>query len=149
MDTELEIWCDENLPDLYDVSMFDSEAANDDAWDAIIAAVELLGDEELENTILEAAAAWCRHHHDLMLAALTPVSQTTIQTLCDKPQTAQHSADWYTQRQHMLTASEFSQILDGRRGALLRQKLVPAVAMSGSTVGIALSPWCAPSLSRK
>ena len=137
MDNDLEIWCDETLPDLYDASMFDSEAANDDAWDAIIAAVELLGDEELENAMLEAAAAWCRQHHDLMLATLEPVPATVIQALCDKPQTAQHTADWYTQRQHMLTASEFSQILDGRRGALLRQKLAPPTIIPSSTVGIA------------
>jgi hypothetical protein len=37
----------------------------------------------------------------------------------------------------MLTASEFSQILDGRRGSLLRQKLVPAAVIPVSTVGIA------------
>jgi len=137
MDTDLEIWCEENLPDLYDVAMFDYEPAQEDAWEGVNAALDALGDDDAEADLIEAAAAWFRHHHDLMLATLEPVPATIIQALCDKPQTAQHSADWYAQRQNMLTASEFSQILDGRRGALLRQKLVPAAVISGSTVGIA------------
>jgi putative phage-type endonuclease len=51
----------------------------------------------------------------------------------------QHSADWYSQRRNRLTASEFAQILDGRRGALLRQKLRhdEITFMAASPVGIA------------
>jgi len=56
---------------------------------------------------------------------IQPLAADDIHALCSRPQTTQHSADWYSQRRNRLTASEFSQILDGRRGALMRQKVNP------------------------
>lgn len=124
-DTDIETWCDETLPELYDPGMFDLEETHEDVWDSVTAAIEPLLDddedeEELEDRLMDAARAWFRAHHNVTLESLEP---EPIEELVSKPQTAQHSADWYNQRRNRLTASEFSQILDGRRGALLRQKI--------------------------
>jgi len=127
--TDVETWCDDTLPDLYDEGMFDSEEISEEVWEAVAVAIDALGtdddDEEndLAQQLMSAAAEWFRVHHATILDLIVPVPTATITTICDKPQVAQHSTDWYAQRRNRLTASEFSQILDGRRGALLRQKL--------------------------
>ena len=131
-DTDIETWCEETLPELYDPGMFDLEETSEDVWEAVTAAIEPLLDafddneedrDALNDELIEAARAWFRSHHEAIIESIDPVPEENIQTLCNKPQTAQHSADWYAQRRNRLTASEFSQILDGRRGALLRQKI--------------------------
>lgn len=138
--TDALLWCDEYLPDLYDMGMFDEEDTHDAVWEAFetLAAdsvLDLLDDPEerdiLHDQLLEAAQEWFRTHHDLILESLTPDPPTA---LLSRPQTDQHSADWYAQRAHRLTASEFSQILDGRRTALLRTKVLPPSA-DGSSSG--------------
>jgi len=141
----VETWCDETLPDLYDVGMFDLEETSDDVWEAVNSAMEPLLDvldederEKLADELTDAAVIWFKAHHNTVLESIHPVSHDVITALCNKPQTAQHSEDWYAERRNRLTASEFSQILDGRRGALLRQKLsTDAGARFGSApVGI-------------
>jgi len=139
-DIEVEAWCDETLPELYDEGMFDLEDISEDVWEAVNAAMEPVLDafddederEQMAEELTDAARAWFRTHHDLILEALVTIPVETVDALCNKPQTAQHSADWYNQRRNRLTASEFAQILDGRRGALLRQKLT---ADTGDRVG--------------
>ena len=138
-DQDIEAWCDETLPELYDEGMFDLEETSEDVWDSFTAAMEPVLEafdnederEQMAEALTDAAHAWFKAHHDLVLEALSPVESEVIELLCNKPQTAQHSADWYNQRRNRLTASEFAQILDGRRGALLRQKL----AVGGDRVG--------------
>jgi hypothetical protein len=125
---DIEFWCDETLPELYDEGMFDLEETSEDVWDAVAAAMEPLLEtlddrEEIADALTEAAREWFRLHHETVLESIQPVPTYRITDLCNKPQTAQHTAEWYNQRRNRLTASEFSQILDGRRGALLRQKL--------------------------
>jgi len=129
---DIEIWCDEHLPDLYDEGMFDSEEVYDDVVETIntIAAETVLAfieDEDdrgdLEVQLLDTALEWLRAYHDTVIEAIEPIPDTTIQNLCNKPQVEQHSAEWYAQRRNRLTASEFSNILTGSRGALLRSKL--------------------------
>ena len=151
--SDIETWCDELLPDLYDEGMFDYEEIHEEVWEGVAQAMELLQEafddederESMADTLTEAARDWFRAHHNMTLELINPLSADEIQTLCSRPQTSQHSADWYSQRRNRLTASEFSQILDGRRGALLRQKVapVPAGAASdrpfASPVGIAQS----------
>ena len=125
--TDIESWCDETLPELYDEGMFDSEEISEDVWAAVREAIEPLADavedDSFNEELTEAATNWFRSHHEMIVDLIEPVPAAVITSLCDKPQTAQHSADWYAQRRNRLTASEFAQILDGRRGALLRQKL--------------------------
>jgi len=124
---DCEVWCDETLPELYDPGMFDLEETHDDVWEAVHTAIEPLLDaiedeedrEEIEEQLTDAAHSWFKTHHEAILETL---EQVDVTALCNKPQTAQHSAEWYAQRRNRLTASEFSQILDGRRGALLRAK---------------------------
>jgi hypothetical protein len=128
--TDVLAWCDEYLPDLYDVGMFDEEDTHDAVWEAFESLVtdtilDLLDDpterDILHDQLLDAAQEWFRSNHEIILESLSVEPPTA---LLSRPQTGQHSADWYAQRTHRLTASEFSQVLDGRRGALLRSKLV-------------------------
>jgi len=137
--TDALVWCDEYLPDLYDVGMFDEEDTHDAVWDAFESMVtdtmlDLLDDpterDILHDQLLEAAQDWFRIHHELMLESLNADPPTA---LLSRPQTSQHSADWYAQRTHRLTASEFAQVLDGRRGALLRSKVLPPVSATGDS----------------
>jgi hypothetical protein len=131
---QLSEWCDEHLPDLYDEGMFDSEELSEEVWAAVDATaaetvLDHLEDEELRDELAdeltETARDWFREHHRAMLDAIQPDPATPVR-LMTAPQVAQHSAEWYAQRRNRLTASEFAQILDGRRGALLRAKLAPA-----------------------
>ena len=151
--SDIDTWCDELLPDLYDEGMFDYEEIHEEVWEGVAQAMELLQEafddederESMADTLTEAARDWFRAHHNMTLELINPLSADEIQTLCSRPQTSQHSADWYSQRRNRLTASEFSQILDGRRGALLRQKVAPVPAGAAtdrpfaSPVGIAQS----------
>lgn len=142
MINDMDTWCDETLPELYDPAMFDLEETSEDVWEAVATAMgpllEAIDDEDerdqMADDLTEAASVWFKTHHDVLLESIQPVSDDVITTLCNKPQTAQHSADWYAQRRNRLTASEFSQILDGRRGALLKQKLSTE---TGDRVGLA------------
>lgn len=150
---DIETWCDEMLPDLYDEGMFDYEEISEEVWEGVSQAMGFLEDafsdeeerDSMEDTLIEAARDWFRAHHNLQLELIGPLSADDIHGLCSRPQTAQHSADWYSQRRNRLTASEFNQILDGRRGALLRQKVAPVVEGAApdrpfaSPVGIAQS----------
>lgn len=149
-DTDILTWCDEHLPDLYDPGMFDEEETADAVWDAVTQLAEetvLAGafdsddDNDERNTLAEqiheVAEEWFREHHALAIDTI-PVGPPTA--LMTRPQTAQHGADWFAQRAHRLTASEFAQILDGRRAALLRSKINPptdADRPHGQPVGIA------------
>jgi len=133
--TDLSDWANTNLPDLYNPGMYDSEEISDEVWEN----VELMmhetvlqfvdTDTNAEDSLHETADDWFREHHALACNALVATDTTAFQS---KPQTSQHSADWYAQRRNRLTASEFSQILDGRRGALLRSKIEP-VAVGAAT----------------
>lgn len=124
-------WCDEHLPEIYNPGMFDYEEIADEVW-ATVGAVaqetvlQYLEDddehEDMNEQIHDAAQEWFRAHHELVLEAITT---TSPKELMGRPQTSQHSADWYSQRRNRLTASEFAQILDGRRGALMRSKVAP------------------------
>ena len=133
-DDAIETWCNDHLPDIYDEGMFDDEETHEDVWDAFqtVAADTLLDHiddddsrEELTDALTEAAAEWFRAHHAALIEAIPTAPAATLKSLQEKPQVAQHSAEWYAQRRNRLTASEFAQILDGRRGALLRSKVAP------------------------
>jgi hypothetical protein len=123
-------WCNEHLPEIYNSGMFDHEEISDEVWTTVGAVahetvIQFLDDDEhaqMNEQIHDAAQEWFRAHHDLMIETITTVAPTD---LLKRPQTSQHSADWYSQRRNRLTASEFNQILDGRRGALLRSKVAP------------------------
>ena len=146
-DADLEVWCDETLPELYDVAMLDCEEISEDVWESVATAMEPLldvfDDEEERDAfatqLTEVAAEWFRVHHALQLELIESVPAAVVAALRSKPQTTQHSADWYSQRRNRLTASEFAQILDGRRGALLRQKLSTEAGdrVGAAPVGIA------------
>ena len=134
--SDIETWCDELLPEIYEEGMFDHEEIHDDVWEATTEAMDALLDEidddeeereKMADALTEASRDWFRAHHTLTLELISPLPQEDIAAICNRPQTAQHSADWYSQRRNRLTASEFSQILDGRRAALLRQKVAPVV----------------------
>ena len=122
---DLITWCDETLPELYDEGMFDSEEISEDVWASVDMALTLIDDltDEDHEQLMDAAATWFQTNHDLILEAIEPLPAKKIKAMTTKPQTAQHTADWYNERRNRLTASEFAQILDGRRGALLRQKI--------------------------
>ena len=136
---DIDSWCDEHLPDLYDNGMFDSEEIAENVWDAVEQTMEetvlYFMDEDddqardtMHDDLIDAANAWFRGHHALIVEALPVVSEETVAVLQNKPQVAQHSADWYAERRNRLTASEFWQILGGQRNALKRAKLDPAPA---------------------
>jgi hypothetical protein len=147
-EADLEEWCDEQLPELYDVGMFDNEDTHDDVWEAFNQLadetyLEFIEDEEeqeeMRNALLEAAEEWFKGHHAAMIDTMEPPLFSVISELLNKPQVAQHTADWYAQRRNRLTASEFSQILDGRRGALLRSKLDTSSGDRPSQAPVALA----------
>ena len=132
--SDIETWCDELLPEIYEEGMFDHEEIHDDVWEATTEAMDALLDEidddeeereKMADALTEASRDWFRAHHTLTLELISPLPQEDIAAICNRPQTAQHSADWYSQRRNRLTASEFSQILDGRRASLLSQKVAP------------------------
>jgi hypothetical protein len=131
-ESEIEVWCDEHLPDLYDNGMYDNEDIAEEVWAAVATTanetiLEFIDDDgerdTLEDTLMEAARTWFSEHHATTIDALQVSDGPTIRRLCTAPQVEQHTAEWYAQRRNRLTASEFSHILDGRRGALLRSKL--------------------------
>jgi hypothetical protein len=136
-DDDIMEWCDEHLPDLYNEGMFDDEEISEEVWQAFgetlqDTLLDVIDDEEerdaLNDRVADAAQDWFTNHHETVIEALPTLSDTEICRLTNKPQVSQHSADWYAQRRNRLTASEFSQILDGRRAALLRSKTEPAAA---------------------
>jgi hypothetical protein len=146
-------WCDTYLPDLFDPGLFDDEETTEETMDAVQqlfqeTVLDLLEDEattaeerdEMTDNVLVAATQWFKAQKETLVAALDPLPEPLLQQLTKREQVAQHSADWYAQRRNRLTASEFSQILDGRRGALLKQKTAPegeGADSFGSTVALA------------
>jgi hypothetical protein len=133
-------WCDEHLPDIYDVGMFDSEEISDQVWETVASLADdtvlnFIEDpaerNEMSEQLMDAARDWFRANHDIMIEAL-PVGEPTA--LLARPQTTQHSADWYAERRNRLTASEFSLILTGSRDRLLNQKVEPIVAAADRPV---------------
>jgi putative phage-type endonuclease len=137
---DLATWCVETLPQFYDPGIFDDEEITDDVWAAVQKEISLLTDEEaLADTMLDAAADWFRQQRDLEIEALEPLDKDTVQHMITKPQTAQHSADWYAQRRNRLTASEFHQILTGSRERLLRSKVEPAAGDRPAMSPVALA----------
>lgn len=132
---DLAAWCNEHLPALYDEGMFDHEETAEEVWEnfAHVAEDTVLSfvDDEDDHDILydelhDAAVAWFRTHHGLLITAVPPAPAETLAALQAKPQVDQHTAEWYAQRRNRLTASEFSNILGGSRAALLRSKVDPA-----------------------
>jgi hypothetical protein len=145
----IEEWCDEHLPDLYNEGMFDDEDISEEVWDSVTSTaqdtlLDFIEDDDERDTmadeITETAREWFRNHHDLMIEALPPLSAAQISHFTNQKQVAQHSAEWYNQRRNRLTASEFSQILDGRRGALLRSKTeLAAAAPDRASIPVAIA----------
>jgi len=144
---ELAEWCDEYLPDLYNPGFFDDEHTTITIREQIVqlahgTILQFIEDEDERDTMFEeiqdVAEDWFRTHRDAEIDALPTLSESDISAILSRPQTSQHSGDWYAQRCNRLTASEFSKILDGRRGRLLREKIanVP-VDRSQSNMGIA------------
>jgi len=72
---DVELWCDETLPELYDEGMFDYEEISEDIWEAVAAAMEPVLDvfeeeedrEEMADALTEAAREWFRLHHETVL----------------------------------------------------------------------------------
>jgi putative phage-type endonuclease len=127
-------WCDEHLPDVYDVGMFDSEEISDQVWETVASLADdtvlnHIDDSNERNTmseeLMDAARDWFRVNHEIMTEAILVAEPTE---LLRRPQTTQHSADWYSERRNRLTASEFSLILTGSRGRLLNQKIEVSAA---------------------
>jgi hypothetical protein len=153
MSDEYSPWCDTYLPDLFDPGLFDDEETTEETMDAAQqlfqeTVLDLLDDEAttvdereaMTDDALTATTAWFKDQKATLIAALEPLPEPLLQQIITREQVAQHSTDWYAQRRNRLTASEFSQILDGRRGALLRQKVAPASEAAdsfGSTVALA------------
>ena len=145
----IEEWCNEHLPDLYNEGMFDDEEISEEVWDSVTTTaqdtlldfIEDDGERDtLADEITEAAREWFRNHHDLMIEALPTLTVDKISQFTNQKQVAQHSAEWYNQRRNRLTASEFSQILDGRRAALLRSKTdLNAAAPDRMSVPVAIA----------
>ena len=137
-------WCDEHLPEIYNSGMFDQEEIADEVWATVSATahetvLQFLDDteqEKMNEELHDAAQEWFRAHHDLVIDA---IAITSPKELMSRPQTTQHSADWYSQRRNRLTASEFAQILDGRRGALLRSKVAPITEGSERSTSMPVS----------
>ena len=147
--SDLEEWCNEHLPDLYNEGMFDDEEISEEVWDSVTSTaqdtlLDFIEDEDERDTmadeITETALEWFRSHHDLMIEALPTLTMDQISHFTNQKQVAQHSAEWYNQRRNRLTASEFSQILDGRRGALLRSKTdLSAAAPDRASIPVAIA----------
>ena len=126
-------WCDEHLPDIYNVGMFDSEEISEQVWETVASHADVtvlnfiddLSDQnEVSESLMDTARDWFRAYHDVMIEAIPTIEPTS---LIARPQTSQHTADWYSERRNRLTASEFSLILTGSRGRLLNQKVEPAI----------------------
>ena len=146
-------WCDTYLPDLFDPGLFDDEETTEETMDAVQqlfqeTVLDLLEDEtttaeerdEMTDDALAAATQWFKAQKETLIAAIQPLPEALLKQLTKREQVAQHSADWYAQRRNRLTASEFAQILDGRRAALLKQKTAPegeGADSFGSTVALA------------
>ena len=138
-------WCNEHLPELYHIAMFDSEEVHDDVWDSVDALLEPIStqlNKEADEALTDMIHDWFRTHHQLMLDhLLVPVEEAKLQILLQQRQTPQHTAEWHSEKAHSLTASEFRDILTGSRGALLRKKLALLFGLdtgrgSGNTIGI-------------
>jgi len=152
MSSDYSAWCDTYLPDLFDPGLFDDEETTEETMDFVQqlfqeTVLDLLEDEattaeernEMTDDALTAATAWFKANKETLIAALEPLPEALLKQITQREQVAQHSADWYAQRRNRLTASEFAQILDGRRGSLLKQKTAPegeGADSFGSTVAL-------------
>lgn len=139
-ESDLNDWCDDHLPHLYNPSMFDKEDISHVVWDALD---ELLDNEVLpfiedasaiREEILEAAEVWFTEHHAALINAhAKPVSPEQIAAILNRPQVPQHTPEWYAERYVGLTASEYKALFCGSRGALLRSKLAGLTATATAT----------------
>jgi hypothetical protein len=139
-----EDWCDENLAEIFQPGMFDDEEISEEVWenfavlvkDSVLSYIDDADEcDEMMDRMTEAAQEWFRGYQATLIEAIEPSTPTA---LLERPQTTQHSADWYNERKNRLTASEFAQILDGRRGALMRSKLAPPVPVEeGAPISMA------------
>jgi hypothetical protein len=134
-------WADTNLPDLYDPGMFDLEETSEDVWESVDqvahdTVLEFIEDAEereaASEQLTDVARDWFAAHHATLCESVPPAPAAEMADLQAKPQVSQHSADWYAQRRNRLTASEFAQILDGRRDSLLRSKIAPLAASAAA-----------------
>jgi len=120
-------WCDDNIYDLYNPGMFDSEEISETLWEAVHELLEPFEeelDERQSQLFMSVIEDWFRAHHSIVLDAIEPVPSETLSVLCSRPQVAQHSKEWYDEKKTAcLSSSEFHQILDGRRDALIRKKV--------------------------
>jgi hypothetical protein len=148
MTDDLVEWCDEYLPELYNPGLFDDEETTDDVWETVQKEAEqsILAhiDDEVErervsDALMDIAAEWFRTHRDTEIENLPSCTAEQIDTLLNKPQTSQHSADWYAERRNRLTASEFSNILTGSRGRLLQSKLDTSTSQTVNSAPVALA----------
>jgi len=129
---DADAWCEEHLPEVYDPGMFDDEGIHDDVLDSVGTLIQetfldlmdltAADRDAFHDELMETAVDWLDSYHVAMIESLSAIPPTALLV---RPQTTQHSVDWYSQRRNRLTASEFAQILDGRRGALQRSKVAP------------------------
>ena len=125
--SEIDEWCDENLPEIYHSAMFDFEEVADRVWEefhALIAPFENMLEDTVLDHLSETAHAWMKAHHELIIeTSLEPVAEQQLQQLVLQRQTPQHATEWYAEKSECLTASEIHDIFSGSRGALLRRKV--------------------------
>lgn len=120
-------WCDESLHAVYNPGMFDSEEISETVWEAVHELLEPFEDElnqQQSQLFLSVIEEWFQTHHSIVIDAIESVSSDALSVLCSRPQVAQHSKEWYDEKKTCcLSSSEFHQILDGRRDALIRKKV--------------------------
>lgn len=137
--SEIDDWCDENLPEIYHTAMFDFEEVADRVWEefnALIAPFENLLTDTVLDHFTETAHAWMKAHHELVLSTcLEPVAEQQLQQLVLQRQTPQHVHEWYAEKSECLTASEIHDIFSGSRAALLRRKVALYRSRSGDDDG--------------
>jgi len=125
--SEIDEWCDENLPEIYHTAMFDFEEVADRVWEefhALTAPFENMLEDTVLDHLSETAHAWMKAHHELIIeTSLEPVAEQQLQQLVLQRQTPQHATEWYAEKSECLTASEIHDIFSGSRAALLRRKV--------------------------
>ena len=86
LDVDLELWCDETLPEIYDNAMFDCEEIAEDVWESVTTAMEPLLDafddederDAFATQMTEIAAEWFRVHHALQIDLIEFVPATVV-----------------------------------------------------------------------
>jgi hypothetical protein len=128
-DDDIAAWCEEYLPELFDVGMFDSEEVSERVWEDVVTLMEEMFSEvdddardELTDSLHAAAEDWFRTQCDVLRSGLDVVEPQWIAEIVNRLQVAQHTADWYADRYRGVSASEYNQLFDGRRAGLARRK---------------------------